>query len=69
MWILILICSVPIVEAGSNTSTAALRVVEGEEKGTRCLGVQLDHPVTEDINTETWSSRLGVGREADDLAL
>jgi hypothetical protein len=27
------------VEAGSNTSTVALRVVGGDEKGTRCLGV------------------------------
>jgi hypothetical protein len=27
------------VEAGSNTSTVALRVVEGDEKGTQCLGV------------------------------
>jgi hypothetical protein len=27
------------VEAGSNTSTVALRVVEGDEKGTRCLEV------------------------------
>jgi hypothetical protein len=27
------------VEAGSNTSTIALRVVGGDEKGTRCLGV------------------------------
>jgi hypothetical protein len=27
------------VEAGSNTFTVALRVVEGDEKGTRCLGV------------------------------
>jgi hypothetical protein len=24
----------------------ALRVVEGDEKGTRCLGVKLDQPVT-----------------------
>jgi hypothetical protein len=29
--------SVPRVEAGHNTST--LRVVEGDEKGTQCLGV------------------------------
>jgi hypothetical protein len=28
----------PRVEAGSNTSTVALRVV-GDEKGTQCLGV------------------------------
>jgi hypothetical protein len=27
------------VEAGSNTSIAALRIVGGDEKGTRCLGV------------------------------
>jgi hypothetical protein len=27
------------VEAGSNTSTVALRVVGAEEKGTKCLGV------------------------------
>jgi hypothetical protein len=27
------------VEAGSNTSTVALRVVGGDEKGTQCLGI------------------------------
>jgi hypothetical protein len=27
------------VEAGSNTSTVALRVVGGDEKGTQCVGV------------------------------
>jgi hypothetical protein len=27
------------VEAGSNTSTIALRIVGGNEKGTQCLGV------------------------------
>jgi hypothetical protein len=27
------------VEAGSNTSTVALRVVGGDGKGTQCLGV------------------------------
>jgi hypothetical protein len=27
------------VEAGSNTSAVALRVVGGDEKGTHCLGV------------------------------
>jgi hypothetical protein len=27
------------VEAGSNTSTVALRVVGGDEKETQCLGV------------------------------
>jgi hypothetical protein len=30
---------VPRVEAGSNTSTVALRVVGGDEKGTQCLRV------------------------------
>jgi hypothetical protein len=27
------------VEAGTNTSTVALRVEEGDEKGTQCLGL------------------------------
>jgi hypothetical protein len=31
--------SVSRVEAGSNTSTVALRVVGGHENGTQCLGV------------------------------
>jgi hypothetical protein len=29
--------SVPRVEAGSKTSTVALRIVGGDEKGTKCL--------------------------------
>jgi hypothetical protein len=29
----------PRMEAGSNTSTVALRVVGGDEKGTQCLWV------------------------------
>jgi hypothetical protein len=29
----------PRVEAGLNTSTVALRVVEDDEKGSQCLGV------------------------------
>jgi hypothetical protein len=29
----------PRLEARSNTSTVALRVVGGDEKGTQCLGV------------------------------
>jgi hypothetical protein len=36
----------PRVEACSNTSTVAQRVVGGDEKGTQCLGVQLGHPVS-----------------------
>jgi hypothetical protein len=33
------------MEAGSNISTEALRVIEGDEKGTQCLGLKLGHPV------------------------
>jgi hypothetical protein len=33
------------VEAGSNTSTVALRIVGGDEKGTQCPGVLLGHSV------------------------
>jgi hypothetical protein len=33
------------MEADSNTSTVALRVVGGDDKGTQCLGVKLDYPV------------------------
>jgi hypothetical protein len=33
------------VEAGSNTTTVALRVVKGDEKGSQCLGIWLGHPV------------------------
>jgi hypothetical protein len=53
------------VEAGSNTFTVALRVVEGDEKGTQCLGVQLDHPIPgEYIYTSmgTWPTRVGESR-------
>jgi hypothetical protein len=35
------------VEAGSITSTVALRVVGGDENRTQCLGVQPGHPVTD----------------------
>jgi hypothetical protein len=37
------------MEAGSNTTTVALRVVGGDEKGTQCLGVKLGHPVPGDL--------------------
>jgi hypothetical protein len=50
-------------------STVALRVVEGDEKGIRCLGGITGPPVTGDINIETWFSRLGIARKADDIAL
>jgi hypothetical protein len=35
----------PRVEAGLNTSSVALRVVGGDEKGTQCPEVQLGHSV------------------------
>jgi hypothetical protein len=35
----------PRSEAGYNISTLAPRIVEGDEKGTRCLGVHLGHSV------------------------
>jgi hypothetical protein len=54
----------PHMVAGQNTSTISLQVIESNEKGARCLGVSLRN-----INTGTWSSRLGIGCEADDLAL
>jgi hypothetical protein len=37
----------PLVEAGKNTSTVALGVEEGDETGTRSVGIYLGHPVTE----------------------
>jgi hypothetical protein len=37
---------VSCVEAGLNTSTIALRVIGGDEKGAQCLGVQLGHPAS-----------------------
>jgi hypothetical protein len=33
------------VEAGSNTSTLALRDVRGDEEGSQCLGVYPGHPI------------------------
>jgi hypothetical protein len=35
---------IPRVEAGYNTSTVALQVAEGDEKGTRCPGVLTGPP-------------------------
>jgi hypothetical protein len=57
------------VEAVYRTSTVTPRVVEGDEKGTRYLGCDWATMSLEDIIAETWSSRLVVGRKADDLAL
>jgi hypothetical protein len=47
------------VEAGSNTSTVALRVVGGAEKGTLCLGYNRATMFLGDINMGTWPSMLG----------
>jgi hypothetical protein len=47
------------VEAGTNTSIVALRVVGGDEKGTQCLGYNRVTLFLGGINTGTWPSRLG----------
>lgn len=41
-----------------STSTKALRVVEGEQKGTQRRGYNWTIPSLGDINRETWSSKL-----------
>jgi hypothetical protein len=51
----------PYVEAGLNTSTIALQVVRGNEKGTQCLVVKLVHPVPggykyRDLAFHVWGS-------------
>jgi hypothetical protein len=53
------------VEAGKNTPTTVLRVVEGDEKGTQCLGLNWASLSLGNI----WSSRLEVRRKTGDLAL
>jgi hypothetical protein len=50
------------VEAGSNTSTVALRVVGGDEKGTQCLGVELGHPIPGGYKYGDLALRLGESR-------
>jgi hypothetical protein len=50
-------------------STIALHIIKGDEKGTRCLGYNWATLSLKDINVGTWSSRLGVGCEAVDLAM
>jgi hypothetical protein len=47
------------VKAGSNTFTVALRVVGGDEKGTQCLGVKLDHPVPGGYKYENLALQIG----------
>jgi hypothetical protein len=41
------------LEAGSNTSTIALQVVGGNEKGTQCLGYNWGTMFLGDKSTET----------------
>jgi hypothetical protein len=47
------------MEAGSNTSTVALRVVAGNEKGTQCPGAQLGHPVPGGYKYEDLTLQVG----------
>jgi hypothetical protein len=47
----------------------ALQVVEGDEKRTWCLRYNWTTLSLGYINTKTWSSRLGIGCKADNLAL
>jgi hypothetical protein len=52
----------PRVEAGSNTSTVALRVVGDDEKEPSAWGYNRANHFLGDTNTETWPSRLGESR-------
>jgi hypothetical protein len=54
--------ALPRVEANSNTSTVALRVVRGNEKGTQCWGYNWATVFLGDINTGTWPSWLEESR-------
>jgi hypothetical protein len=57
------------MQEGLNTSALAPRVVEGDEKERGAWGYDWATLSLGDIYTETWCSRLGVGRKVDDLAL
>jgi hypothetical protein len=46
----------------SNTSTVALRVLAGDERGTQCLAYNWATLLLGDLNTGTWASRLGESR-------
>jgi hypothetical protein len=50
------------VEAGSNTSTVALRVVRGDEKEPSAWGYNRATLFLGYINTGTWPSRSGESR-------
>jgi hypothetical protein len=55
------------VQVRSNTSTVALRVVGGDEKGTQCLKYNRAKLFLRDINTGTWPSRLGESQIWDNI--
>jgi hypothetical protein len=57
------------VEEGYIISALALQEVECDEEGTPCLEYNWATVPLGEINTQTWSSRLGVGRRAGDLVL
>jgi hypothetical protein len=50
------------VEAGLNTSTVALRIVGGDEKGPQCKGVYLGHSVLGGYKYRDLGSRLEESR-------
>jgi hypothetical protein len=58
-----------LVEAGSNSSTVALRVVEGDEKGTQFLGVQLGHPLPGGNKYGDLALQVGGWKIAEELAV
>jgi hypothetical protein len=47
------------VEAGLNTSTVALRVVGGDERGTQCLRIKPGHPVPGGYKYEDLALQVG----------
>jgi hypothetical protein len=55
--------------AGSDASTAALQAEEGDKWEPGAWGITEPPHHWGNINTETWSSKLGVGHKADNLAL
>jgi hypothetical protein len=48
------------MEAGSNTSTVDIQVVEGDENGTQCLWVEPGHPVPEGYKYRDLALPVGV---------
>jgi hypothetical protein len=47
-------------EAGSNTSTIALRVIGGDKKGVQCPGVKLGHTIPEGYEYGDLALQVGV---------